>query len=136
MGKDVAANWLLRVNCIGHATAWVSHHLVGDKYRNVKLLTHLLDPVEELAKDALAFRELSSARIVDSEGCHYGVYNQYSVLLFNHGSCSLHEQLVESVDSECSSNHDIVQHLLRIQIIPQRNLFDSLGSESILSITV
>lgn len=70
MGKNVATDRLLGVHGVSHATTRVSHHLVCDKHSNIKLLAHLLNPVEKLTKDALAFRELSSARIINSEGCH------------------------------------------------------------------
>ena len=136
MSHDVATHWLLRINGISHATTWIRHHLVSHEYSNIKLLTHFLDPRKHSSKDLLPFSELTSSRVVNSVWSHYRVNDHECKLIFNHGSSSLHYQIIDCINCEGPPDHDIVEDLLRIKTKLICNLFNPLRSKRVLSVNV
>lgn len=126
MSKDVATNRLLRVDSVCHATAWISHHLVRHEDSDVELLTDLLHLGKHAAENLLSLCQFSTTRVVYSIRGYDRINDHESKLVLYHSRCSLQYQVVQAVDSKGSSNHYVVQDLLRIKIEALCNLLDTL----------
>ena len=136
MSHDVTSHWLFRINSISHATTWVSHDLVSHEYSNVKLLTNLLNPWKHSTQNLLPFSQLTSSRVVNSIWSHDRINDHQSKLIFNHGSCSLHYQIIDCINSKCPAYHDIVEHLFWVKTKFICNLFNPFWPKSVLSVNV
>lgn len=136
MGHDVASHWLLRVNSVGHPSSWVGHHLVGHVDCHIELLTDLFDLVEHPAHDLLPLSQLSSSRVVHSEGVHDGIDHQHRIRVFTHGYSCMRQQSIQHVHGVRLGYHYIVQHLLRVQLVPRGYRLYPLRSEGMLGVDV
>ncbi len=136
MGHDVSTNWLLGVNSVCHATARISHHLISHENGDVKLFADFLNPRKHSSKNLLSFSQLSSTRVINSVRSHDWINDHESKLIFNHGSCSLHNQIVHCIYRESSTNHDVVENLFRIESKFIGYLFNPLRSKSVLSVNI
>jgi len=134
MSHDVATHWLLRVHSVGHATTWVSCHLVRDEHRHIELLCNLLKSAHHAVQNLLTFGELTSARVVNSEWGHDRIDDQKGEAILNHTARSLHQEINQAVHSECATYHDVVEDTFRIEIKSVRNLLDALRSERVLGV--
>lgn len=70
MRHDVPSHGLLWVNRICHSSTRICSHLVRDKDCNIELFGNLLQTTHHLIEDLLAFCQLSSSRVIDSEWRH------------------------------------------------------------------
>lgn len=134
MSQDIAAHWFLRVNRICHAASRVSSHLICQKYCHIELFTNFLQSAQHFAQTLLPLRQLSSTRVVNPKRSHYRInYHQREAIL-NHDTSALHQQIGQSVDCECTPNHDVGEDLFWVQVEPLRYRFDSFGPERVLSV--
>ena len=136
MCHHIATNWLLWIHCICHATTWVSCHLVCDEDCHIELFTDFLQSAENPVQDLLTFCELSTTREVNSKWCHDRVDYKQSVLVINHCSCCLHQQIDKTVNSEGTSHKNVIENTLMIQIESICDCFDSLRSECVLGVDI
>ena len=136
MCHDVTSDGLLGVNSVGHATTWVRSHLISDEYGDVELLGDFLQPTHYSVQDLLPLSKLTTATVVNSKGRHDTIDNKKRETIFNHASCRLLEKSDQTVNCEGSTYHDVVENTLRVKVIPVRDRFDALRSESILRVDV
>lgn len=132
----MTTNRLLWVDHVTHSSRWIGHNLISYKDRNVELLTQLLNLWEHSTQDLLPLRKLSSTTIIYSEGLHDWVDNEERVGVFDHGSSCLGQECIQSIDCECSSNHDVVKNFISIEIISLCDIFDPFRSEGVLCVDV
>lgn len=134
MSHDVATHWLLGVHSVGHTTTRVSSHLVRNEHRHIELLCNLLKSAHHAVQNLLTFSELTPAGVVNSEWGHDRIDDKKRKAVFNHTTCSLHQEINQAVHSECPTYHDVVEDTFRIEVKSVRNLLNALGSEGVLSV--
>ena len=135
MGHDIATHWLLRIDSVGHAATRVRSHLVRDEDGHIELLRNLLQAAHHLIKHLLAFGQFTTPTVVDPEGSHDTVDHKQGEAVLNHATSGLLQKSYEAVDCEGSTDHDVVEDALGVQVEPVRDRLDTLGSERVLPVS-
>lgn len=134
MCNYIASDRLLGVDCVSHAAAGISCHLVCYEDRDVELLTYFLQSAKNPVEHLLPLGQFASAGEVNPERCHYRIDNKQSVCVLNHYGSGLHEESYQGIDGMCSTDHDVIQNLLSIQIESLGDGLDAFWSKGILGV--
>ena len=87
-------------------------------------------------KHLLAFGQLATPTVVDSEGSHDTVDHKQGEAVLNHAASGLLQKSDKAVDCEGSADHDVVEDALGVQVEPVRDRLDTLGSERVFRVDV
>ena len=87
-------------------------------------------------KHLLAFGQLATPTVVDSEGSHDTVDHKQGEAVLNHAASGLLQESDKAVDREGSTDHDVVEDALGVQVEPVRDRLDTLGSERVFRVDV
>jgi hypothetical protein len=134
MRDDVASDGLLGVDCVSHAATGVSCHLVGYEDRHVELLTDFLQPAKNPVEHLLPLGQFASTGVVDPERRHNRIDNNQSECVFNHDGRRLLEESDQGIDGMRSTDHDVIQNLLGIQVESLGNALNAFWAEGILGV--
>ena len=135
MGKNMPSNGFFGVS-MSHSVSRIGHHLVCHVDSNIELFRKFHQFAQNLSKNLLSFRKLTSSCVIIPKHCHDGIDNEKRVgTLHHHGSCKVQksDQVFNSI-SPCVSN--VFKRFLRVKLVPFCYFGDSFRPECSLSVDV